>query len=444
MGRQKPREIAVRLLGQAGRGPDYLEQRLDAALAGQELSGPDRALTQELVCGVTRWQATLDWLVARRAPRPPSQPLLQNLLRLGLYQLFWLNRIPDHAAVGETVALARELGFGAQAGFVNALLRGYARDRPVTQQALAELRTTNPALGYSHPAWLVARWTARWGEARAAKLMEWNNTPPRNYARVNMLRADPGRLLDQWRQEGVEYDFGQWDWVPENSVFSLKAHPPLTRLASFQQGWFYVQDPSTLLAAGQLGAQPGETVLDCCAAPGGKTTLIAQAMRNQGRLLAQEISEERLDLVRENCARLGLTCVEPTLAPGPAPSREPPPGPAPDSGLCDRVLVDAPCSNSGVMRRRVELRWRLRPEELLRLRALQLALLEQAGRRLRPGGTLVYSTCSLEPEENETVVREFLAGHPGLRLEQERQLLPFVEGVDGAYVATLRRTITPC
>jgi 16S rRNA (cytosine967-C5)-methyltransferase len=208
-------------------------------------------------------------------------------------------------------------------------------------------------------------------------------------------------------------------------------HPAFSQLASFQDGWFYVQDPSTLLASQELDPQPGENVLDLCAAPGGKTTLLAQRMQNCGCILAQDIHPDRLQLVRDNCARLGVTNVESRLVS--------------DSDAAtarhkfDRVLVDAPCSNTGVMRRRVDLRWRLRPEEIQRLSADQLELLRRAAGQLKPGGTLVYSTCSLEPEENQAVVEKFLAEHCEFRLDRERTLLPFVDGVDGAYVARLIR-----
>ncbi len=429
MSGEKPREIALRILQRAA-GGDFVENRLEAALARTRLSPPDRHLCQELAYGIVRWQATLDWLIARKTQARAQKPMLQNLLRLGLYQIFWLDRIPDHAAVHETVELARQSGYHSQAGFINAVLRGYLRESDATRRLLADLKTAQPHLGYSHPEWLVARWQKRWGADRAAQLMEWNNTPPKTFARVNTLKADPGKLLAQWRDEHVEYDFIRRDWLEENLVFELKSYPPLSRLPSFQQGLFYMQDPSTLLAVRELDPQPGESVLDLCAAPGGKLTFIAQLMRNEGRLVAHEATPERLRLVEENCARLGVTCVQ-TVLPS---TLNPQP-----STLFDRILIDAPCSNTGVMRRRVDLRWRIRLEEIGRLRAAQLDLLRQAASLLKPGGTLVYSTCSLEPEENGEVVDEFLGGHADFKLERTRELLPFVEGVDGTYVARLSR-----
>lgn len=456
MGTEKPRQIAARLLLRHAARAQYLEPLLDQALAGAALSPADRGLVQELACGVVRWQATLDWLIACRTGGRTQKRGLQVLLRLGLYQLFWLDRIPDHAAVHETVELAKQLGFGPQAGFVNAILRSCLRERAQIRAQLAELKNTSPALGWSHPDWLCSRWQRAWGEASLRQLLEWNNTPPRTYARLNTLRATADQLAAQWRREGVEAEARAWDWTsvvtraplpgapapPPNGapagpvVFELASHPPLAVLPSLQQGLFYVQDPGTLLSVVELAPSPGATILDCCAAPGGKTTFIAQLMRNEGRIVARDPHPARRDLLRENCTRLGVTCVEVQAPPSPPLS----PGGAP---RFDRILVDAPCSNTGVMRRRVDLRWRLRPEEITRLAAVQLDLLHAAASELKPGGTLVYSTCSLEPEENGEVVQRFLAAQAGFRLERERTLLPFVEGVDGAYVARLAKVSLP-
>jgi 16S rRNA (cytosine967-C5)-methyltransferase len=426
VGDENPREIAVRVLRRRGESGEYVEKLLETELAGCSLRAPDRALCQELAYGIVRWQMTLDWLAARKTGNRPQNAALTALLRLGLYQLFWLQRIPNHAAVHETVELGKRLGFGAQAGFLNAVLRGYIRERDETVVALQNLKESDPALGYSHPTWLVERWQARWGSGKTAQLLQWNNSPPPTYARLNFLKADYESLIAAWRLEGVDFAEREWDWTGQRVMFELKSHPPLPQCNSFQRGFFYVQDPSTLLAVNELGAQPGENILDLCAAPGGKTAYIAQGMQNRGCIVARDNQPERLKLVRENCLRLGVTCVEFEE------SRQP--------AAFDRVLVDAPCSNTGVMRRRVDLRWRIKPGEIERLRETQQALLNEAAPQLKAGGVLVYSTCSLEPEENESVTREFLEGHPDFKLERQRQLLPFIEGADGAYVARLRKS----
>lgn len=426
---QNPRFIAARVL-QSRRDGDYLQQLLDKSLTGADLSAADRHLCQELVYGVVRWEATLDFLIQRKAPGRTQKPGLQTALRLGLYQLFFLDRVPPHAAVNETVKLARDTGFGPQSGFVNAVLRGYVREQEATRSLLATLKRDQPHIGYSHPEWLVDRWTRAWGRLETLRLLEWNSAPPPNFARVNTLKTNAETLLPRWREEGVDYDFVRREWLPENLVFELKSHPPLTSLPSFQQGFFYVQDPSTLLAVTTLAPEPGERILDLCAAPGGKLTFIAQLTQNQGLVIAHDRSEERLKFVRENCHRLGVTCAE-FASPGGQPLGES------AGGRFNRILVDAPCSNTGVLRRRLELRTRLRPEEITRLAGEQRALLAQTAGLLARGGTLVYSTCSIEPEENHQVVAAFLRDFPGFKLQSERQLLPFRDSVDGAYVARL-------
>lgn len=431
MKKGKPREIAARLLVRGSGQGEYLETRLGRELPA--LAVEDRHLCQELVLGVTRYEGLLDWLIDRKTGKRPQKPQLQVLLRLGLYQLFWLDRIPDHAIVNESVELARQLGFGPQAGFVNAVLRGYARERDQTKLLIEKLKSEEPHLGYSHPLWLCDRWQKRWGGMAMRRLLEWNNAPARSFARVNTLRSDAGTLLAQWREEEVQYDFVRHDWIEENLVFELKSHPPLASLPSFQQGAFYIQDPSTLLAVEWLDPQPGDRVLDLCAAPGGKTSYIAQRMRNEGVLLARDNHPNRLRLLQQNVRRLGISCARVEQSP------DQPPTPGPDAHLFDRVLLDAPCSNTGVLRRRVELRWRLTAEELRRLQAVQIKLLRHALLWLHHGGILVYSTCSLEPEENQEVIQSVLESTPDFELERDRLLTPIQNGVDGAYVAVLRR-----
>jgi 16S rRNA (cytosine967-C5)-methyltransferase len=428
VGGQKPREIAVSLLEERERRENYIEDIFEQKLLGLNVTGPDRALLQELVYGVVRWEATLDWLISRKTSGRTQKSVLRTLLRLGLYQIFWLTRIPDHAAVHETVELGKQLGFGPQAGFINAVLRGYIREKEQTLAELAQLKSAQPAIGLSHPEWLYQKWAERWGQEKTRELLEWNNRPAPTYARVNRLKTTPNDLIARWQLEEVEASMGQWDWVPEAEMFEIKKHPPLSQLGSFQDGWFYVQDPSTLLSVQSLAAKPEEEIADLCAAPGGKTCFIAQRMQNRGTLVAHDHDEARLRRITENCQRLGVTNVQVT-----ADRQEV------SKGQFDRVLLDAPCSNSGVMRRRVDLRWRLRASEISRLAGVQNELLEFSAPLLKLGGTLTYSTCSIEPEENQNVVQAFAQRHPEFTLNSERQLLPFQDNVDGAYVAVLQR-----
>jgi 16S rRNA (cytosine967-C5)-methyltransferase len=454
---KNPRQIALRILQARRPNGEFTEILLERALrqphttdeaGANTMPSADRALCLELVYGVVRAQAALDWLIARKTDSRSQNAGIKNVLRLGLYQVFWLDRIPAHAAVHETVELAKREGFGPKAGFVNAVLRGFLREFDATKKLLADLKTSNPAVAFSHPQWLVEKWEKRFGPESTRLLLEWNNTPPATFARVNTLKTDAGKLLEKWRNENVEYDFvrrdflqsrdhGGADYNPETLIFELKSHPSLAVLESFRDGWFYVQDPGTLLAPLELAPQAGETILDLCAAPGGKTSFIAQLMGNTGKIVASDISEERLKLLEENCARLGVTCVHPvSLSANPQSAIRNPK--LPEDSQFDKILIDAPCSNTGVLRRRVDLRWRISSEEITRLQQTQLDLLKLAASQLKPGGLLVYSTCSLESEENGSVVQEFLTEHKQFKLEAERELLPFKDQVDGAFVARLR------
>jgi 16S rRNA (cytosine967-C5)-methyltransferase len=428
---EKPRQIAVHVLREHTVEGPFVEDLLEAALGQSALEAVDRRLVQEIVFGVVRWQATLDWLIQRKTEGRTQKNVLQILLRLGLYQIFWLDRIPDHAAVHETVELARQLGFGPQSGFMNAVLRGYLRERDATAEQLEALKREQPAVGYSHPQWLYERWRERFGDEKARALLDWNNRPPPTYARLNTLKATAESLAQKWETEGVLFTPRNWEWTEPDTVFELRSHPSLASLASFQEGLFYVQDPSTLLAVRMLDPKPGKAVLDACAAPGGKTTYIGQLMQNRGQIMAQDIDVRRREMVRVNCDRLGIRIVNLSRATTTV---------NPDlSEPFDRALVDVPCSNTGVMRRRVDLRWRITEPELKRLSRTQLELLTRVAEQVKPGGVVVYSTCSLEPEENGEIVRRFVGDGKSFKLDDERALLPFEHGVDGAYVARLIR-----
>lgn len=394
------REVALELLQRWSRSRRLADQLLEEHPAVSALSPADRALATELFYGCLRQKLALEFLVARFVPKPP-RPLVNHLLHLGLYQLFFL-KTPAHAAVNETVALAKRRTSRAEARLVNAVLR---------RADVGVLAAAEPWVRWSHPKWLWDRWVARWGVEETEKLCHWNNLPPPLYAR--------GEL--------------PWPGVLEPTPL----HPGCYRVtdaAKFFAGShrYYVQDPSTLIAVDVLDPQPGESVLDLCAAPGGKTTYLAQKMQNRGRIVAADLSLRRLRLVEENCRRLEITNVATVACDGTQADRcfrEP----------FDRVLVDAPCSNTGVMRRRPDLRWRLNESEIERLARLQENLLAAAGSLTRRGGVLVYSTCSLEPEENERVAERFRELHPEFTLEATRSTFPPRAGQDATFVARFRR-----
>ncbi len=402
-------------------------------IAAAGLKPVDRSLVQEITYGCVRWQATLDHFMDKLTNGRTQVPPMRVLLRMGIYQSLMLDRVPGHALVNEAVDLARIIGLEPHTGFVNAVLRTCERDREALLKEWQALKETQPAIGWSHPKWLVQRWEQRMPAAEVRALLEWNNQPPPVYARLNPLRMLPEQTIEAWRMNDITYAFRKYDWAPENLMFELSSLPPLAKLASFQKGAFYIQDPSTLLAVQVLDPQPGERILDLCATPGGKTTYIAQLMDDDGEVFASDRDPERLKLVTENCKRMHITSVSTSTSDELDNYRR-------NGGEAfDRVLVDAPCSNTGVIRRRVDLRWRLKPEEFARLRKVQLDLLHRATSLLKPGGVLVYSTCSLEPEENEQLITAFLEDYPLFDRETERALSPLRDKVDGAYVIRLRR-----
>ena len=272
------------------------------------------------------------------------------------------------------------------------------------------------------------RWQHRWPDDTDA-LLEWNNQPAPIYARRNTLRATARELETQWSQEKISFSPCDLPWLSHGLMYRIEADGSPAALASFAEGLFYIQDPSTLASVQELDPRPGENILDLCAAPGGKTTAIAQRMQDDGAVLALDIDESRLDRLRENAERLGITCIQPkALAQIDLKN----------AGPFDRILIDAPCSNTGVMRRRVDVRWRLNARELPTLARAQLDLLKRAAPLLKRGGVLVYSTCSIEPEENEEVIAAFLHKHRDFRQENSRTLTPMKDGTDGAFISRLR------
>ncbi|MEY2493251.1 MAG: rRNA (cytosine967-C5)-methyltransferase [Verrucomicrobiota bacterium] len=340
----------------------------------------------------------------------------RDLLRLGLYQLFLL-RTPEHAAVYETVQLA-----DAKArSLVNGVLRNALRRKP---ELIENASSQELLVRSSHPQFLIDRWTQNFGDKNAAALCDWNNQPAPIYARINRLKVSEvgsARCADRTSQHGVPTNFARLTSIPNDALAA---------------GHCYIQDPSTAAACVLLDPKPGERVLDACAAPGGKTAYLAELVKNDGFIVACDRDQGRIRTLQDNLERLGVGIAQCTLHDW-ASSNPLPNFVAPSS--FDRILVDAPCSNTGVMRRRVDLRWRLSPEDFSRMPEEQLRIVRATIPLLKAGGVLVYSTCSIEPEENENVVQIILRDFPFLRLVEQVSLLPFRDGFDGAYAAKLAR-----
>lgn len=394
----------------------FADSMISGLLANAELGPSDRAFALELFYGVLRNLTLLDfWIGWLRASRVDSD--LRDILRLGLYQLLLL-KTAEHAAVHETVELTPK----RQRSIINAMLRTATRLR---NDLLARTAAQPLFVRTSHPQFLVECWQRYFGVEHAEKLCEWNNLPARVYARINLLRIDRTEFLRAY---------------PESRP--LSEHPNFVEVgslpsAALERGHCYIQDPSTTIACDLLNPKPGESILDACAAPGGKTGYVAQLMENLGTIVACDRDPERLKILKENMARLGMGIVHilrHDWSYGLVSSE------ITSSAPFDRILIDAPCANTGVMRRRVDLRWRLRRTDFDRMPRRQIEIVRALIPLLKPKGILVYSTCSLEPEENEEVVRRILDSSPAVHLVEEKRSLPFRDGFDGAFAAKLIRT----
>jgi len=422
----------------------------DAALARRlgvtHLETRDRALATRLVYGTLAWQGFLDYVIEAFA-RPPARldPPIRTLLRLALFQLAKLSRVPDFAAVDTAVELSKDFRAGAASGMVNAVLRRYLREG---SQLPLPSRDTDLAgflsVSLSHPRWLVERWLQEFGPSETEALLGANNEPAPTVLRVNRLRAGPEEVLRRLGEDGV--GGRQSGASPDGIVLDHGGDPAL--LPGFEDGLFTSQGEASQLISFMLGVEPGDRVLDACAAPGGKATYIAELVRDEGEVIAVDKDAHGLSHLEQSARRLGLRCLHTVRSDASEYARA---GEDPFTA----VLVDAPCSGLGTLRQHPEIKWRRTPESVRQISMTQQSLLQGVAGLVRPCGGLVYATCTLMREENENVVERFLASHDNFALSDPRPFLPpgargFVDeagffrtsphrdGMDGFFAARLR------
>lgn len=400
------RQAAVSALRAWAKGHDYAESLIDRHAQRRFLSAPDRHLLQAILFAVLRHRRLLDhWIGILREGK--LDPETRDVLRVGLCQILILG-IAEHAAVNETVEAAK----AGVRGLVNAVLRRAITGR---KRLMEDIDDLPPAVRHSHPDWLYNRWKSAFGKAGALALMEWNNQPAETFFHLNPLAPAPDHLPGSPVPDAP--DFYQLDGPLPNVLLA--------------DGAIYIQDPSTRHAVDLLAPQPGERILDACAAPGGKALLIAGAQGGGSHLTCTDSNPKRLPRLQDNLNRLH--------APGATVAVHDWTRPAPDRWrqAFDGILLDVPCSNTGVIRRRVDVRWRLQAPDITRLAQTQRLIITNAIPCLKPGGRLVYSTCSIEQAENQAVVEAVLAEHPALRLTASRAVVPITDPSDGAYAARL-------
>ncbi len=383
----------------------------------RHLTSLDRAFLTELTYGAIRWRGKLDWVIRSFSKIPFEKIELEtlNILRLGLYQILFLSRTPASAAVNESVELAKGIRGKGGAGFVNAVLRSTIRQRDeILYPEIDEDPVRHLSVVQSHPLWLVRRWVKEIGVEETLRVCTFNNRISSLTLRTNTLKIDRKDLIEKLK--GKEFKPVPTTYSEEGIV--LKDPPPTSELPFIKEGLYIIQDEASQLVTSILDPKPGERILDACAAPGGKTTHMAQKMENRGEIGALDVSKGKLDLIEEGCQRLGIRIVK-TIKGNAAE-----PLPIPLGMEYDRILADVPCSGFGTLRRNPDLKWRRGEEDIKRLSQLQLSILSHLSVYLKKGGIFVYSTCTVFHEENEAVVEKFLEGHPEFELDQMDKFLP--------------------
>lgn len=394
-----------------------------------DLKPESPAFVRELVYGVIENRVYLDHILDQLIPKGIKGLKKQTLtlLRMGLYQLIFMDSVPDYAAVNETVKMARRLVPGRD-GFVNGVLRGYSKKKDQLQMPDYD---TDPieylSLKYSFAKWIVILWSEQYGLEKTEQLLEASNRKPQLSIRVNRLKIGRKELAEKLREKGFTVDHGR---LSERALFVRGSG--LLDTEEYLNGLFSVQDESSILAAEILAPRSGETVIDVCAAPGGKTLAMAEIMADKGRILAFDIYEHKLELLKKEANRLGLTIIETAEQDGMILNE----------GLiqsADKVLVDGPCSGLGVIRRKPEIKYKELEDDGRELSDKQLAILEASSQYVKKEGFLVYSTCTVNKVENAEVVSKFLRKHKEFELIRSRQLLPGVDETDGFFICKMRR-----
>lgn len=426
----KVRLAATKILYDVATNEAYSNVALAKTLRQEKFSDLDRKFCTELVYGTIKAGASLDWKISKYLSRPLNKvdEKILAVLRVGMYQIFFLDRVPNSAAVNESVELAKKFcGLGASK-FVNGVLRSAVRE-PHKSDFPAGDDIKSLALRTFHPLWLVKLFAEEFGLDTAKKILDFDNMEPPLCLRVNFLKTTREKILDALKNFGVQAKPSTL--APEGII--CRGHGALDKFQPLRAGLCQVQDESSMTAARILNPSAGEFVIDCCAAPGGKTTHLAELMNNRGRIVAADIYEMKLEHVKQNAERLEIKIIEPLLID------------ARELGekffkQADKVLVDAPCSGLGVLRRKADLRWKKNPDELKDLPTLQGEILSSAAKTLKRGGTLLYSTCTITRRENQDVVEKFLAAHEDFALVEMKTLLPHVTNTDGFFSAKLIRT----
>lgn len=444
------RSCAVKIICRCERTDSYLEKLIDAELKNDSLNDFDKALLNEISHGVIRWMRRLDWFLNGfyRGNYEKCLPEVRNAMRVALYQILFLNKIPYSAAVNEAVEFIKRIHGEKHAGVVNGLLRTIIRTLENLVWPTREIDEVNYlGIVQSHPNWMVRRWINRFGFDEAVKLCEENNKRPVMSLRVNSLKISNGDFENYLKEKNLYYKNGNF----MDNFFTTKTMSKIYTDELFRQGFFSVQDESAGLVAKLMDPRKEDLILDVCSAPGGKTSHMSELMNNEGQIVAVEKYLSRLEVMGKNLERLGVKNVkklhDDICQPGSKELKET------LVGKADKILVDAPCSGLGVLSKKPDIKWKRVLEDICNLQKLQVEILENSLKYLKPSGVLVYSTCTTETEENMDVVNIFLNSHPEFSIDNAGkyvsekvvnkdgciELFPHKHNVDGAFSVRLIR-----
>jgi len=410
------REAALKILYDINEKGAYSNISINRHFSIGKLKEIDKAFATELVYGTIKWKLTIDWIIEQFSKVKISKisPWIMNILRMGVYQLLFVDKVPATAACNESVKLAKRYGHAASSGYVNAVLRNIARNKNKIEypdrnsDALRFL-----SIKYSHPEWMVKKWVDLFGIDFTEELLESNNEVPELTVRVNTLKTTKDELAENLKVSGYEVENGRY----MEQALIIKNPRSISDMESFKKGHFQVQDESSMLVSQILDPKPGELVMDVCSAPGGKATHIAELMKNEGCVIARDIHEHKIKLINDAINRLGLDIVKTELFDATIPDER-------YREKADKVLVDAPCTGLGIIRRKPDIKWERTEADLAEIVKLQKKILRAASTYVKPGGTLVYSTCTINPEENELVVKDFMRSDSSFKLVDITQYLP--------------------
>lgn len=438
------RQLAFTVLREIDKGA-FADVAMERSIGKFALSAVDKRLATELTYGVVRRQRTLDALIdqlgKRRSDQQPAD--LRRVLHIGFYQLRYLDHIPNHAVVDTTVRLAKQQRLGKLSGVVNGMLRQYIRLQETGKDPLQLSADQAPGVFYSYPDWIIQAWEQLLPSDEVASLCNWFNQAPKLDLRINRLRTTVDQVATALADHGLK---AVTQGNSPDALRILGSTGNVRQLPGYSEGWWMVQDSSAQLVSYLVDPQPGETIIDACAAPGGKTAHLAEMIGDKGRVLACDRTSSRLNKIRQNAKRLQLTSIETVMGD----SREH----SAFKGIADRVLLDVPCSGLGTLHRHADARWRQTPESIVGLTTLQRELLDAAVAWVKPNGVMVYSTCTLHPDENQNLIQSFLSDHPDWQIQsptKESPVAPFVteqgwatvwphkQNMDGFFMVKLRR-----